>query len=203
MLENAWSPISPTHGDVLVCVGYKSHWDVVNGRSGQAQHLYTVEGNKVHLVAAVDLYEDQEIQLMLCYNRKSPSICLRQEVLILGNVLDTCHFQKLNESGTNCTSTNFDFHWNSAPTDIVCAFPYVIAFTANTMEIRLVVNGNLIHTMSMPKLQLITSKNDIYFATTAPEFFPNKTDRLYVETRYPDVQKVSPPSSPNGKLSSY
>lgn len=71
------------------------------------------------------------------------------------------------------------------------------------MEIRLVVNGNLIHTMSMPKLQLITSKNDIYFATTAPEFFPNKTDRLYVETRYPDVQKVSPPSSPNGKLSSY
>jgi len=83
VLENAWSPISPTHGDVLVCVGYKSHWDVVNGRSGQAQHLYTVEGNKVHLVAAVDLYEDQEIQLMLCYNRKSPSICLRQEVLIL------------------------------------------------------------------------------------------------------------------------
>ncbi|KAH1022832.1 hypothetical protein HUJ04_012161 [Dendroctonus ponderosae] len=149
ILDNVWSPISPTHGDILVCVGYKNHWDVVNGRSGQAQHLYTVEGTRTHLVAALDLYEDQEIQLMLCYN--------------------------------------------------LCAFPYIIAFTSNTMEIRLVVNGNLIHTMSMPKLQLITSKNDIFFATTAPEFFPNKTDRLYVDIRQQGLQKVSPPSSPNGK----
>ncbi|XP_066244731.1 GTPase-activating Rap/Ran-GAP domain-like protein 3 isoform X2 [Euwallacea similis] len=180
ILDNVWSPISPTHGDILVCVGYKNHWDVVNGRSGQAQHLYTVDGNRVHLVAALDLYEDQEIQLMLCYNH-------------------TCHFQKLNEANnTNTsTSTDFDFHWNSAPTDIVCAFPYVIAFTPNTMEIRLVVNGNLIHTMSMPKLQLITSKTDIFFATTAPEFFPNKADLLHVDTRQQELQKVSPPSSPN------
>ncbi|XP_019761709.1 GTPase-activating Rap/Ran-GAP domain-like protein 3 isoform X2 [Dendroctonus ponderosae] len=177
ILDNVWSPISPTHGDILVCVGYKNHWDVVNGRSGQAQHLYTVEGTRTHLVAALDLYEDQEIQLMLCYNH-------------------TCHFQKLNET-INCEAMNFDFHWNSAPTDIVCAFPYIIAFTSNTMEIRLVVNGNLIHTMSMPKLQLITSKNDIFFATTAPEFFPNKTDRLYVDIRQQGLQKVSPPSSPN------
>lgn len=81
----------------------------------------------------------------------------------------------------------------------VCAFPYIIAFTSNTMEIRLVVNGNLIHTMSMPKLQLITSKNDIFFATTAPEFFPNKADRLYVDMRQQELQKVSPPSSPNSK----
>lgn len=81
----------------------------------------------------------------------------------------------------------------------VCAFPYIIAFTSNTMEIRLVVNGNLIHTMSMPKLQLITSKNDIFFATTAPEFFPNKSDRLYVDIRQQELQKLSPPPSPNGK----
>lgn len=80
----------------------------------------------------------------------------------------------------------------------VCAFPYVIAFTSNSMEIRLIVNGNLIHTMTMPKLQLIASKNDIFFATTAPEFFPNKTDRLFVEIRQQDLQKHSPPSSPNG-----
>ncbi|CAG9769363.1 unnamed protein product [Ceutorhynchus assimilis] len=177
ILDNVWSPISPTHGDVLVCVGYKNHWDMINGKTGQSQHIYTVEGNRAHLVAALDLYEDQEIQLMLCYNH-------------------TCHFQKLNESSDK-TSTDFDFHWNSAPTDIVCAFPYIIAFTSNTMEIRLVVNGNLIHTMSMPKLQLITSKNDIFFATTAPEFFPNRTDRLFVDMRQQELQKISPPSSPN------
>ncbi|CAG9823734.1 unnamed protein product [Phaedon cochleariae] len=176
ILDSGWSPSSPTHGDTLVCVGYKSHWDVVNGRTGQAHHLHAVEGARVRLVAALDLYEDQEVQLLLCYNH-------------------TCHFQKIN--GSTSSSNNFDFHWNSVPTDIVCAFPYVIAFTQNSMEIRLIVNGNLIHTMTMPKLQLIASKNDIFFATTAPEFFPNKTDRLFVDVRQQDLQKYSPPSSPN------
>ncbi|KAJ8969541.1 hypothetical protein NQ314_001693 [Rhamnusium bicolor] len=147
ILDSGWSPNSPSQGDVLVCVGYKNHWDIVNGRTGYAQHLHTVESTKAHLVTALDLYEDQEIQLLLCYN--------------------------------------------------LCAFPYVIAFTTNSMEIRLIVNGNLIHTMTMPKLQLIASKNDIFFATTAPEFFPNKTDRLFVDVRQQDLQKHSPPSSPN------
>ncbi|XP_060525674.1 GTPase-activating Rap/Ran-GAP domain-like protein 3 isoform X2 [Cylas formicarius] len=179
ILDTGWSPMSPSQGDILVCVGYKNHWDVVNGRTGQAQHLHTVEGNKAHLVTALDLYEDQEIQLMLCYNH-------------------TCHFQKLSESNNaNAQNSSFDFHWNSVPTDIVCAFPYVIAFTPNTMEIRLIVNGNLIHTMTMPKLQLVASKNDIFFATTAPEFFSNRTDRLYVDNRQQELQKISPPSSPN------
>lgn len=40
------------------------------------------------------------------------------------------------------------------------------------MEIRLLVNGNLVHIVQMADLQLITSKRDIYFATTAPEFIP-------------------------------
>lgn len=40
------------------------------------------------------------------------------------------------------------------------------------MEIRLLVNGNLVHNVTMADLQLITSKRDIYFATTAPEFIP-------------------------------
>lgn len=34
------------------------------------------------------------------------------------------------------------------------------------------VNGNLVHTVMMAELQLITSKKDIYFVTTAPEFIP-------------------------------
>lgn len=70
ILDSRWSPNSPSH-DILVCIGYKNHWDVVNGRTGYAQHLYTVEGAKTHLVAALDLYEDQEVQLLLCYNRKT------------------------------------------------------------------------------------------------------------------------------------
>ena len=40
----------------------------------------------------------------------------------------------------------------------MCAFPYVLAFTQDTIEIRLIINGNLVHTMTMPELGLITSK---------------------------------------------
>ncbi|CAH1967345.1 unnamed protein product [Acanthoscelides obtectus] len=178
VLDAGWSPRSPGHhsiADAYVCVGYKHHWDVVNGRTGQARHLHAVDAARTRLVAAVDLYEDQEVQLLLCYNH-------------------TCHFQKLNEDSS--PSTNYDFHWNSVPCDIVCAFPYVIAFTSNSMEIRLIVNGNLIHTMTMPKLQLIASKNDIFFCTTAPEFFPNKTDRLLMVERLPTSDLYASTESP-------
>lgn len=56
----------------------------------------------------------------------------------------------------------------------MCAFPYIIAFTPDSIEIRLLVNGSLVHTATMPELQLISSKRDIYFATTAPEFIPKE-----------------------------
>ncbi|XP_067000028.2 GTPase-activating Rap/Ran-GAP domain-like protein 3 [Anabrus simplex] len=161
-------------GDNYICVGYRHQFDVVNERSGDVVHLHTVEGSRVHLVAAVDLYEDQEPELLLCYNH-------------------TCHFQKL--SGDSA-STEFDFHWNSVPSSIVCAFPYIFAFTPDCMEIRLIINGNLVQTMVMPKLTLICSKNDIFFATTAPEFFHNKSERLHVDRAERD-HSTSPPSSPH------
>ncbi|KAK5649770.1 hypothetical protein RI129_000799 [Pyrocoelia pectoralis] len=176
ILDSGWNQSSPSHGDIYLCVGYKNHWDVVNGRTGIARHLHTVDSVKAHLVTALDLYEDQEVQLLLCYNH-------------------TCHFQKINEERS--TNMEFDFHWNSVPTDIVCAFPYVIAFTSNTMEIRLIVNGNLVHTMTMPKLQLLTSKNDVFFSTTSPEFFPNKAEHLTVEIKSTETTKLTPPQSPN------
>lgn len=53
----------------------------------------------------------------------------------------------------------------------MCAFPYILAFTSDSIEIRLLVNGSLVHTAIMPELQLITAKKDIFFITTAPEIF--------------------------------
>lgn len=40
----------------------------------------------------------------------------------------------------------------------VCAFPYLLAFTTDSIEIRLVVNGNLVHTAVVPQLQLLASR---------------------------------------------
>lgn len=58
---------------------------------------------------------------------------------------------------------------------MICAFPYVIAFTNESMEIRLLVNGNLVHMATMAELKLITNKTDIFFTTTAPEFIPRSS----------------------------
>lgn len=54
-----------------ICVGYKHQFDIINDGSGTAQRLFAVqEGTKAHLVSATDLYEDEEPELLLCYNSK-------------------------------------------------------------------------------------------------------------------------------------
>jgi hypothetical protein len=55
--------------DNSVCLGYRHQFDLVNERSGELTKLFSIqEGTKAHLVAAVDLYEDEEPELLLCYN---------------------------------------------------------------------------------------------------------------------------------------
>jgi hypothetical protein len=44
-------------------------------------------------------------------------------------------------------------------------FPYILAFTRNTIEIRLVVNGTLVHTLVLPKVHLISAKVSRAFVT--------------------------------------
>lgn len=57
--------------DNHICVGYRHQFDLVNERTGEVSRLHAVEGSRAHLVAAIDLYEDEEPELLLCYNRKS------------------------------------------------------------------------------------------------------------------------------------
>ncbi|XP_076347527.1 GTPase-activating Rap/Ran-GAP domain-like protein 3 [Tachypleus tridentatus] len=168
---------SVSGGENLICVGYRHQFDLINEKKGDSLHLHHVEGSKVHLVTAIDIYEDDEAELLLCYNH-------------------TTHFQKL----TDDRSMDFDFQWNSVPESIVCAFPYIIAFTQDTIEIRLVINGNLVHSMTMPKLTMVTAKSDIYFSSTAPEFFQVKRERVKVDKMERDPS-ISPPSSPHSTTS--
>ncbi|XP_006818781.1 GTPase-activating Rap/Ran-GAP domain-like protein 3 [Saccoglossus kowalevskii] len=133
-------------GDNQICVGYRHQFDLINEKNGDTFRLHQVETSKVNLVTALDIYEDDEAELLLCYSHVS-------------------QFKKL----TGDQSSDFDIHWNSPPTAVVCAFPYILAFTPDTIEIRLVVNGNLVNEMTMPRLSLITSKSDLYFTTCAGE----------------------------------
>ncbi|XP_037060429.1 GTPase-activating Rap/Ran-GAP domain-like protein 3 isoform X3 [Peromyscus leucopus] len=140
--------------DNLICVAYRHQFDVVNESTGEAFRLHHVEASKVNFVAAVDVYEDGDAGLLLCYNYS----CIYKKV---------CPFN----GGSfllQPSASDFQFCWNQAPYAIVCAFPYLLAFTTDSMEIRLVVNGNLVHTAVVPQLQLVASRSDIYFtAATA------------------------------------
>ena len=54
--------------------------------------------------------------------------------------------------------------WNSVPVcKVVCAFPYILAFTPVAIEFRYAVNGSLLQTLTMPELRLISAKVSIYF----------------------------------------
>ncbi|XP_027470101.1 GTPase-activating Rap/Ran-GAP domain-like protein 3 isoform X1 [Zalophus californianus] len=140
--------------DNFICVAYRHQFDMVNESTGEAFRLHHVEANRVNFVAAIDVYEDGEAGLLLCYNYS----CIYKKV---------CPFNG-GSFLVQPSASDFQFCWNQAPYAIVCAFPYLLAFTTDSMEIRLVVNGNLVHTAVVPQLQLVASRSDIYFtATTA------------------------------------
>uniref|UniRef100_A0A8C7UAQ0 GTPase-activating Rap/Ran-GAP domain-like protein 3 n=1 Tax=Oncorhynchus mykiss TaxID=8022 RepID=A0A8C7UAQ0_ONCMY len=140
--------------DNMICVAYKHQFDLINESTGDAYRLHHVDANRVNFVAAIDVYEDGEAGLLLCYNY----ICSYKKV---------CPF---NGSTPMIQSNTSDFHfsWNQMPNAIVCAFPYILAFTTDSIEIRLVVNGNLVYTAVVPELQLTASRSDIYFVSSAP-----------------------------------
>ncbi|XP_022643618.1 GTPase-activating Rap/Ran-GAP domain-like protein 3 isoform X3 [Varroa destructor] len=142
--------------DNQICVGYRHQFDLINEKTGEIVRLHNLDKvERLHLVAALDIYEDDEAELLLCYNH-------------------TTHFQKLQEETIN----TFNFQWNAMPEGVVCVFPYIMGFNYDSIEIRLIINGNLVHNMAMPKLKLIASKSDIFFASTAPEFFQVRKDRV-------------------------
>ncbi|XP_061656604.1 GTPase-activating Rap/Ran-GAP domain-like protein 3 isoform X4 [Syngnathoides biaculeatus] len=140
--------------DNMICVGYKHQFDLINESTGDAYRLHHVDANRVNFVTAIDVYEDGEAGLLLCYNY----LCSYKKV---------CPF---NGSTPMIQSNASDFHfsWNQMPNAIVCAFPYILAFTTDSIEIRLVVNGNLVYTAVVPELQLASSRSDIYFVSSAP-----------------------------------
>ena len=82
----------------------------------------------------------------ISYNEQS-------EVLLSYN--STSHIQKM-----ECDAPEtHKISWNSVPVcKVVCAFPYILAFTPVAIEFRYAVNGSLLQTLAMPELRLISAK---------------------------------------------
>ncbi|KAG2470188.1 GARL3 protein, partial [Polypterus senegalus] len=164
--------------DNMICVAYRHQFDLINESTGESYRLHHVDASRVspsfmcgahfggliaawalifcllqvNFVAAIDVYEDGEAGLLLCYNY----ICCYKKV---------CPFSSAAPI-IQSSASDFHFSWNQVPNAVVCAFPYILAFTTDSIEIRLVVNGNLVHTAVVPELQLVASRSDIYFTTS-------------------------------------
>lgn len=66
----------------MTLTGYKHQWDLVNERTGELTKLHHVDASKVNLVTALDIYEDDEAELLLCYNSKDREIAGRVEIRV-------------------------------------------------------------------------------------------------------------------------
>ncbi|XP_046845302.1 GTPase-activating Rap/Ran-GAP domain-like protein 3 isoform X2 [Xenia sp. Carnegie-2017] len=153
-----------------VCIGYRDQFDLIDMASGSISKLYEIESAstkiKSNLLSAIDTYEDDIPSLLLSYNHMS---CLK---LLNGE-----------------NASNFSLQWNSTPKNIVYIFPYVLAFTRNTIEIRLVVNGTLVHTLVLPKVSLISAKDDIYFSSSRLTQLENQKEVVSQRRRRVDVSQ--------------
>ena len=81
------------------------------------------------------IFYDQESEVLLSHNCSS-------------------HVQKVEVRAAK----THPIEWNSVPLAVVCAFPYILAFSTDAIEFRYAVNGSLLQTLGMPELQLITAK---------------------------------------------
>ncbi|XP_063288875.1 GTPase-activating Rap/Ran-GAP domain-like protein 3 isoform X3 [Pelobates fuscus] len=163
--------------DNTICVAYRHQFDLVNESTGESCRLHHVDASRVHFVAAIDVYEDGEAGLLLCYNY----ICYYKKV---------CPFNG-GSPLIQPSASDFHFSWNQVPNAVVCAFPYILAFTTDSIEIRLVVNGNLVHTAVVPELQLVASRSDIYFKATAAVISSSNSSSK-------DTSSHSSPQTPSG-----
>ncbi|XP_030063403.1 GTPase-activating Rap/Ran-GAP domain-like protein 3 [Microcaecilia unicolor] len=163
--------------DNMICVAYRHQFDLVNESTGESYRLHHVDASRVNFVAAIDVYEDGEAGLLLCYNY----ICYYKKVCPLNGASPLIQ----------PSASDFHFSWNQVPNAIVCAFPYILAFTTDSIEIRLVVNGNLVHTAVVPELLLVASRSDIYFqAAAAVSSSSNSSSK--------DTSTHSSPQTPTG-----
>jgi hypothetical protein len=95
----------------------------------------------------------------------------------------------------------YTFQWNCEPNHILCVFPYVIGFANQCIEIRLMVNGNLVNSITMSNIKLVASKKEIFFSADHELFLNNE---LSMADRYLNsfVISVTNPASSNSAATS-
>ncbi|TNN10443.1 GTPase-activating Rap/Ran-GAP domain-like protein isoform 1 [Schistosoma japonicum] len=207
-----------------LCVGYRNQFILLDERSKETTQLFRTEGNRNQVVSALELWADEEHELLLCFTRTchfqkliltTPRIGSRRQGLPISSPADSSfnwNMKSSMETSTNKSSpvlsqasssldspsptsgsvarscspdpsfnsinsnliseekmktSDFDFAWTFEPQQVAVCFPYIFGFNPSAIEIRLLINGSLVHTMLVTDCRLITVKGDIFFTSTS------------------------------------
>ncbi|BHF58309.1 GTPase-activating Rap/Ran-GAP domain-like protein 3 [Sparganum proliferum] len=172
-----------------ICAGYRNQFDLLDERTGETLHLYRTENCKSQAVAVVEMRSGDDLELLLCFNRNCYLQRLTPQPIPVGTAdfynfpcpadeleqqyVDGCAVSSLKapssriQQSSIATTTNFNLSWNFEPKNIVLAPPYILAFMESAIEFRLLINGSLVHTMTVPNCLLISAKDDLFFASSS------------------------------------
>ncbi|CAH8517496.1 unnamed protein product [Heterobilharzia americana] len=209
-----------------LCVGYRNQFILIDAKNKETIQLYRTEGSRNQVVSALELWADEEHELLLCFTRtchfqklslntsgignrrqaprinspadssfnwsikssidtntakSSPSLSQTQGYASVdspsptsGPLARSCSPDPLyNPTNLNLSNeekvktSDFDFAWNFEPQQVAVCFPYIFGFNPAAIEIRLLINGSLVHTMLVSDCRLITAKGDIFFTSTS------------------------------------
>lgn len=153
-----------------ILVGYKNKCELLSERSGES--LRQFQFNSLSTIRSiVELYDNNKLELLATHNCNST--LLQIEITstslfckLINFIKDTSEFFKMDETchtsstiqSPSAVKSYFRFQWNSEPNHIICIFPYVIGLSNQSIEIRLLVNGNLVNNITMSNIKLIANK---------------------------------------------
>ncbi|CAH8512847.1 unnamed protein product [Schistosoma rodhaini] len=211
-----------------LCVGYRNQFILLDERSKETTQLFRTEGSRNQVVSALELWADDEHELLLCFtrtchfqklslitpgisscrqpiptnspidlnfnwsmkssmeintNKSSPALSQVQGSSSIDSPSSTTSGSSMarscspepsfNSMNLNLTceekvkTSDCDFAWTFEPQQVAVCFPYIFGFNPSAIEIRLLINGSLVHTMLVTDCRLITVKGDIYFTSTS------------------------------------
>jgi len=138
-----------------VLIGTRRSWYIVNTETQEEEIILPLKTGD-NPIFCQELWEDDLLQLVLTHNCTSSIL------------------QKQLQSPAGCSPPTSpagwemvrQLSWSCHPLTVVPVYPYILAMSLDTMEVRSQVNGTLLQTLNLPKLTFLSAKEDIYLTTT-------------------------------------
>lgn len=176
-----------------ILIAYKSRCELISEKTGEC--LRYIQFSQMSTIKSiVELYDNDKLELLITHNSCSEFVKLEQ--------------LSLDASLGVATKSYFSFQWNIIPNNVFIIFPYAIGFSVQCIEIRLLVNGSLVNSITLPNVRFITSKKEIFFSAGHKSYVNELSDRysggaLAINLANPILAQVplladdqSPPQSP-------